>query len=132
MPETIYYQDPDVKITSAFVHGKGQIYPIDGIVGIETKRPTIKIALGIILWLAFGFGTFVPSGNSAGAQGVVIAFFVVYSLGLLGWLFMCPVFVRTASGLTQIGVPKFPAARHAIMQAFADAKSATAVTPGVA
>ena len=126
MTETIYYQDPDVKITSAFVQGKGQIYPIDGIVGIETKRPTLKIALGMALWLAFGFGTFVPSGNSPGARGIVIAFFAIYSLGLLGWLFMCPVFVRTASGLTQIGVPKFPAARQAIMQAFAEAKSAAA------
>ncbi len=125
MATKVYYQDPDMEITDTFIRAKAGIFPIEGILSVEAKRPTLMIAVGAVLWAVFGFGVFFSPSASAGERALLIGFFGLYCLGLLGYLFMCPVFVRTASGVTQIGVPKFPSARSAIMQAFAEAKNAT-------
>jgi hypothetical protein len=126
MKEIIYYQDPDTKITNAFVQGRAGIYPLESVVGIEAKRPTIMIALGLAFVVALAFAPVAPEGDPAWYRPAVIVFTGLYLISLLGWIFLCPVFVRTASGRVKLGVPKFPAARRAIMQAFAEAKSAAA------
>jgi hypothetical protein len=121
MESKVYYRDPDMEITEGFIRAKTGIFPINDIVAIEARRPVLMMVAGTVL-AVLGLAAIASPGASAGEQTFVIALVVLYGLGFIGYLYMIPVFVRTTSGLTKIGVPKFPGARRAIMQAFAEAK----------
>ena len=117
--EKTYFESEGVQITSAFVRGKSGVYELDQIVGIEAKLAIGRILIfGAICLALFLFGI----SQSGAIKWVFVLGAIVSGYAAQYYCVARPMFVRTAAGITPLGISADWKQRYSMIAAFAKAK----------